>query len=123
MTDGEFSLLEVLIVQVSAALLGTVSITAADWSYHTDHIRQALHSAWVTCSLTATCLPILAWTFNVFLGSGIFSEGLFCILIGLIFLWMRRNLPKLTSMRKSSHASLSPTLSSEQIAPISKLRG
>jgi hypothetical protein len=123
MTDNEFSLLEVLIVQVSAAVLGTVSIAAADWSYHTGHIRQALHSAWVTCSLTATCLPILAWTFKVLLGSGIFSEGLLCTLIGLIFLWVRRNSPKLPLMRKSSRSSLSSTSSSEQIALISKLRG
>jgi hypothetical protein len=115
-TDSEILLLQVFIAQVIAAVLGTVSIAAADWSYHTGHIRQALHSAWVSCSVTAICLPILAWTSNVFLGSGIFSQGLVGILTALIFLWVQQNLPKIPSLRKSGHGLPTPTLSSEPFA-------
>jgi hypothetical protein len=68
MTDNEVSLLQVFIAQIIAAVLGAVSNAAADWAYHTGHMRQALHSIWVSCFVTATCLPMLAWTTNVFLG-------------------------------------------------------
>ena len=116
MTDSEILLLKVFIAQVIAAVLGTVSIAAADWSYHTGHIRQALHSVWVSCCVTTICLPILAWTSSVFLGSGIFSQGLVGIFTGLIFLWVHRNFPKFSSLRKSGHGLPSPILSSEPFA-------
>jgi hypothetical protein len=100
-TDSEILLLEVFIAQVIAAVLGSVSIAAADWSYHTGHMRQALHSVWVSCSVTAICFPILAWTSSVFLGSGIFGQGLVGIFTGLIFLWVHRNFPKFSSLRRA----------------------
>jgi hypothetical protein len=112
-TDSEILLLEVLIAQVIAVVLGTASIAAADWSYQTGHMRQALHSVWVSCSVTAICLPILVWTSNVFLGSGIVSQGLVGTFTGLIFYGVHRNLPKFPSLRKSPYASPSPTVSSE----------
>jgi hypothetical protein len=123
MTDNEISLLQVFIAQVIVAVLGAVSIAAADWSYHIGHMRQALHSVWVSCSVTATCLPILAWTSSVFLGTGIVDAGLVGILTGLMFLWVHRSLPKFPSERRSGHGLALPLSSSEQMAPITKLRG
>jgi hypothetical protein len=94
MTDTDVLLLEILAAQIMAVVLGTVSIAAADWSYRTGHIRQALHPVWVACSVAAICLPMLAWISSVFLGSGVFSQGLVGMLMGVIFLWVHRNLPK-----------------------------
>jgi hypothetical protein len=95
MTDNEIGLLEIFITQFTAAALGTVSIVAADWLYHGGHIRRALHSIWVSCSITVICLPMLGWTTDVFLGSGILSLVLVGTLSGSIFFWMYRNLRKL----------------------------
>jgi hypothetical protein len=94
MTDNEIVLLEIFITQFTAAALGTVSIAAADGLYHGDHIRQNLHSIWVSCSITVICLPVLAWTTNVFLGSGMLSQVFVGILGALIFFWVYHNLCK-----------------------------
>ena len=114
MTDSVVSLVEVFIAQIIAAVLGTVSIAAADWSYHTGHMRQALHSVWVACSVTATYLPVLAWTSSVFLGSEIFGKGVVGMLTGLMFFWVHRSLPKFPSARQSGHGLALPLSSSEQ---------
>jgi hypothetical protein len=95
MTNNEFVLLEVLVAQVTIAALGTISMGAADWLYHGDRICRNLHSVWVACSITVICLPLLAWTTNVFLGSGMLSQVLVGTLGGLIFFWVYLNLRKL----------------------------
>lgn len=51
-------MLEILALQVIAAILGTLSIGGADWLYHRGRIRQPLHSLWVASSSTAICLPL-----------------------------------------------------------------
>ena len=98
MTNNEIFLLEILLVQVVTTVLGTVSIAAADWLYHGGRIHQALHSVWVSCSITVICLPVLAWTTNVFLGSGMLSQVFVGTLTGLIFSWVYRNLRKLPAV-------------------------
>jgi hypothetical protein len=98
MTNNEFVLLEIFITQFTAVALGAVSIGAADWFYHRGRIRQVLHSAWVSCSITIICLPLLAWTTNVFLGSGMLSQVFVGTLGGSIFLCVYRNLRKLLAV-------------------------
>jgi len=95
MTNNEIVLLEIFITQFSAVALGTVSVSGADWLYQRGRIRQTLHSIWVSCSITVICLPVLAWTTNVFLGSGMLSQVFVGTPGGLIFFWVYRNLRKL----------------------------
>ena len=98
MTNNEFVLLEVLVAQVTIAALGTISIGAADWLYYRDRICRNLHSVWVACSITVICLPLLAWTSNAFLGSGMLSQVFVGALEGSIFVWAYRNLRKLCAL-------------------------
>jgi hypothetical protein len=103
MTNNEILMLKIFIVQVTAVILGTMSIGAADWLYNTDRIRQSLHSVWVSCSINVICLPVLAWTTNVFLGSGVLSQVLVGALGGAIFFSVYRNLRKLHSAWELGH--------------------
>jgi hypothetical protein len=98
MADNEIILLEIFLVQVIAAVMRTVSIAAADGLYHGDHIRQNLHSVWVSSSITVIRFPVLAWTTNVFLGFGMLSQVFVGTLSGLIFSWVYRNLRKLPAL-------------------------
>jgi hypothetical protein len=85
-------MLEIFVVQVVTAILGTASIGVADWLYHGGRIRQRLHSLWVSCSIAAICLPLVWWTAGVFLGYGIFSQAMIGLIEAMIFLWVYRNL-------------------------------
>ena len=98
MTNNEIVLLEIFTAQLTAAALGAVSVGAADWLYHGGRIRQVMHSVWVSCSITVICLPVLAWTTNVFLGSGMLSQVFVGTLGGLIFFWVYLNLRKLPAV-------------------------
>jgi hypothetical protein len=91
-------LLEIFIAQFAVAVLGALSIGTADWLYHGGRIHQVLHSVWVSCSITVVCLPVLAWTTNVFLGSGVVSQVFVGTLGGLICSWVYRNLRKLPAV-------------------------
>jgi hypothetical protein len=104
MTDNEFVLLEVLVAQVTIAALGTISMGAADWLYHGDRICRNLHSVWVACSITVICLPLLAWTTNVFLGSGMLSQVFVGTVDGLIFFRVYLNLRKLPAVPEFGQA-------------------
>jgi hypothetical protein len=109
MTDNEIDLLEILTAQVTIAVLGTLSIGGADWLYHGGRIRQVLHSVWVACSISVICLPVLAWTTSVFLGSGILSQVFVGTLGGLIFFWVYRNLRKLPAVQEFGQAPPAPS--------------
>lgn len=87
-------MLRILVLQVIVAILSMANIGAADWLYHRGRIRQRLHSLWVSASSTAICLPMLAWTGNVFLGFGVVSQALVCTLGALIFFWVYCRLRK-----------------------------
>jgi hypothetical protein len=109
MTNNEIVLLEIFITQFAAAALGAVSVGAADWLYHRGRIRQALHSIWISCSITVICLPVLAWTTNVFLGSGMLSQVFVGTLGGLICFWVYRNLRKLAAVPEFGQDLLAPS--------------
>ena len=109
MTNNEFVLLEVFVAQVIAAALGTISMGAADWLYHGDRICRNLHSVWVAYSITAICLPLLTWTTNVFLGSGMLSQVFVGTLGGLIFFWVYRNLRKRPAVQGFEEAPPAPS--------------
>jgi uncharacterized membrane protein len=100
MTDNEIVLLEIFTAQVTVAVLGTLSIGTADRLYHGGRIHQVLHSVWVSCSITVICLPLLAWTTNVFLGSAMLSQVFVGTLGGLIFFSVYRNLRKLPAVQE-----------------------
>jgi|GEM_PF-1360216 hypothetical protein len=87
-------MLEILALQVIAAILGTLSIGGADWLYHRGRIRQSLHALWVSSSSAAICLPLVTWIVIVFLGVGVISWGLVGIFGAMMFLWMYRSLLK-----------------------------
>ena len=87
-------MLEILTYQVIAAGLGATSISAADWLYHRGRIRQRPHDLWVSASSTATCLPLLIWTTDVFLGIGLFSQALIGTITIITFLWIYWSLRK-----------------------------
>ena len=110
-------MLEIFVIQVVAAILGTASIGMADWLYQSGRIRQRLHSLWVSCSIMLICLPMVGWTTNVFLGSGRFSEILVGLVEVIIFVWVYRDLRKPMpihdfggglSPKRSSHAHVRP---------------
>lgn len=87
-------MLSVLTYQVIAAILGIVSTGAADWLYHRGSIRQRLHDFWVSASSTAVCLPLLIWTADVFLGSGVVSRVAIVAITAVTFFWIYDNLRK-----------------------------
>ena len=67
-------MVEIFLMQFLAAGLGAANITLADWLYQRAHIRQQLHSFWVSASIAVICLPILLWTCGVFLGVGLLGR-------------------------------------------------
>src|SRR6266513_528784 len=76
MTDNETLMLETFIAQITAILLGSISIAAANCLFDDGHIRWRLHSVWVSYSITGICFPVVAWASTVFLGSSVLSHGL-----------------------------------------------
>ena len=117
MTNNEIVLLEIFITQLTAAALGAVSVGAADRLYHGGRIRQVMHSVWVSCSITVICLPVLTWTTNVFLGSGMLSQVFVGTLGGLIFFWVYLNLRKLPAMPEFGQAPPAPSAWAQARAP------
>ena len=93
-------MLEILTYQVIAAGVGATSIGAADWLYHRGRIRQRPHDLWVSASSTATCLPLLIWTTDVFLGISLFSAALVGAIAMITFLWIYRSLQKVPTGQK-----------------------
>ncbi len=88
-------MLAIFVVQAVAAILGTTSIGIADWLYNGGRLRQPLHSFWVGSTNAMICLPLVAWTTNIFIGVGILSLTLVGITEAMIFAWVYRNLSKL----------------------------
>src|SRR5229473_4699160 len=114
-------MLEILTIQVIAAILGTGSIGAADWLYHRGRIRQLLHSLWVSSSSTATCLPIVTWTANVFLGVGVVSWMLVGALGVMMFFWLYRNLLKVPPVQRLRRGPIPLRSSSTPVPPSSNI--
>jgi hypothetical protein len=114
MTANEMFIMEIFIAQATIVVLGAVSIGAADRLYFGDRIRHSLHSVWVSCSITLIYLPVVAWTSTVFLGFGALSQMFDGILGATIFLWVYRNLRKLTSVQELGHGLFPPRFSRGQ---------
>jgi len=114
-------LLEILALQVIAAILGTLSIGAADWLYSRRRMRQSLHALWVATSSTAICLPLLTWIIITFLGDGMISWVLVSTLCALMFLWMHRNLLKVPAVQTAISTEAAFRSSSRPVPPSSRI--
>jgi hypothetical protein len=90
----EKSLIEIFLTQLLAAALGALSTALADWLYNAGRIGQRLHIFWLSSSIAAICLPVLGWVSSIFVGSGAIGRGIAGLLVGAIFWWVYRNLPK-----------------------------
>jgi hypothetical protein len=93
-------MMEIFLIQLLAAGLGALSTAWADWSYNRARIGRRLHAFWVATSIAMICLPVVSWTSMVFLGSGLLGESVAGTLIGAIFLWVYRNLPRSRQIHK-----------------------
>jgi hypothetical protein len=97
---GETDMMEIFLIQLLAAGLGALSTAWADWSYNRAQIGRRLHALWVATSIGVICLPVVSWTSMVFLGSGLLGQLVAGTLVGAVFLWVYRNLPKPRQVRK-----------------------
>jgi len=122
-SNKEILMFEILILQVIVAILGTVSMGAADWLYYRGRIRQRVHSLWVSASSTAICLPLLIWISGVFLGFGLMSQVLVGTLGGTMFFWMYRNLRKGDALRQVGCGLVMPRSSGRPGPPASNING
>jgi len=86
-------MMEIFLIQLLAAGLGALSTAWADWCYNRARIGGRLHAFWVSASIAAICLPVVAWVSTVFFGAGLLGQSIAGILVGAIFLWVYRNLP------------------------------
>jgi len=93
-------MMEIFLIQLLAAGLGALSTAWADWSYNGARIRRRLHAFWVAASIAMICVPVVSWTSMVFLGSGLLGQSVAGTLVGAVFLWVYRNLPKPRQVRK-----------------------
>ena len=93
-------MMEIFLIQLLAAGLGALSTAWADRSYSRARIGRRFHTFWVAASIAVICLPVVIWTSRVFLGSGLLGQLVTGTLVGAIFLWVYRNLPKSRQIRK-----------------------
>jgi len=93
-------MMEIFLIQLLAAGVGALSTAGADWSYNGAWIGRRLHAFWVSTSIAVICVPVVTWTAMVFLGSGLLGQSAAGTLVGAIFLWVYRNLPKSREVRK-----------------------
>lgn len=116
-------MVEIFLIQLLAAALGALSTALADWLYHGGRIGQRWHSFWVSASIAMICVPVLAWTSSIFLGSGLLSEAVSGIFVLMMFVWVYRNLPKPRSVEKLALRLSPPPGSTGTVPPVSKLNG
>lgn len=115
-------MMEIFLIQLLAAGLGALSTAWADWSYNGARISRGLHAFWVAASIAVICLPVVSWTSMVFLGSGLLGQSAVGTVIGAIFLWVYRNLPKPRQVRKFG-PGLSEARGAAPLPPASSLDG
>jgi len=113
-------MLEMFFVQLVAAVLGAASVGMADSLYKAGRIHRGLHTLWVAGFNAAICVPVLAWTANVFLGPGMMTQCLVGGLLAVIFWWVYRNLGKLPAPQKPTGGFLGPRSSPRQVLPPSR---
>jgi hypothetical protein len=93
-------MMEIFLIQLLVAGLGALSTAWADSSYSGARIGRRLHAFWVATSIAVICVPVVSWTSVVFLGSGLLGPWVAGAVVGGIFLWVHRNLPKSREVRK-----------------------
>jgi hypothetical protein len=93
-------MMEIFVIQLLAAGLGALSTAWADWSFNSARIGRRLHAFWVSTSIAVISAPVVSWTAMVFLGSALLGPLVAGTLVGAIFLWVYRNLPKSREVRK-----------------------
>ena len=113
-------MVEIFLMQFLAAALGAASTAVADWLYRQARIGQRVHSFWVSLSIAVICLPVLVWTCDVFLGSGVLSHVVTGISVGAIFFWVNRNLRKLPPLQNLEPLRPLPRPSNGAVPPASK---
>lgn len=113
-------MVEIFLMQFVAAALGAASTAVADWLYRSARIGQRVHSFWVSLSIAVICLPVLVWTCNVFLGSGLLRNVVIAISVGAIFFWVNRNLRKLPPLQNLELHRPAPHPSNAAVPPASK---
>jgi hypothetical protein len=114
-------MMEILTVQVIAAILGWISISTVDSLYHRERIGGFLHSLWVSISNTLICLPIIAWTSIVFLGDGLVSWVLVAAVLSLMFFWQYHNLLKIPPAQRIRRGPISMPSSGRSMPPRSNI--
>ncbi|TMJ47529.1 MAG: hypothetical protein E6G90_13545 [Alphaproteobacteria bacterium] len=114
-------MMEILTVQVIAAILGWISISTADSLYHRERIGGFLHSLWVSISNTLICVPIIAWTSIVFLGDGLVSWVLVAAVLSLIFFWQYHNLLKIPPAQRIRRGPIPMPSSGKSMPPPSNI--
>ncbi len=115
-------MMEVFLIQLLAAGLGALSTAWADWSYNRARIGRRRHAFWVAASIAVICLPVVSWTSTVFLGSGLLGQLVAGTLVGAVFFWVYRNMPKPRQVRKFG-PGLSAARGAEPFPPASRLDG
>jgi hypothetical protein len=115
------NMMEILTVQVIGAIFGMSSTATADWLYHRGRIGRFLHSLWVSISNTAICVPILAWTFIVFLGTGVVSWVSVAAVLSLMFFWQYHNLLKIPPAQRIRRGPMPMPSSGRSIPPPSNI--
>jgi hypothetical protein len=118
----KINMVKIFVIQLLAAALGALSTAAADRSYHGGVIGRRLHAFWVSASIAVICLPVVAWTSIVFLGSGVLGLLVAGILVGTIFLWVYRNLPNPRAVGKLGPRTPQHP-SSDALPPASRFNG
>jgi hypothetical protein len=119
----EETMIEIFLIQLLATALGAVSTALADRAFDRARIGVRLHGLWVASSIAVICLPVIAWTSNVFLGSGSAGRATVAILVASIFFWVYCNLPKPSSMLKRGLQPSLPRPSGGAAPPASRVNG
>ena len=115
------NMMEILTVQVIAAILGIISISTADSLYHRERVGRFLHSLWVSVSNTVICLPILSWTIIVFLGNGVVSWVLVAAVLSLMLFWQYHNLLKIPPAQRIRRGPIPMPSSGRSVPPPSNI--
>jgi hypothetical protein len=114
-------MMEILTIQVIAAILGWISTSTADSLYYQERIGELLHSLWVSISNTLICFPVIAWTSIVFLGNGLVSWVLVAAVLSLMFFWQYHNLLKIPPAQRIRRGPISMPSSGRSMPPRSNI--
>ena len=114
-------MIEVFAIQLLAAALGAVSTAFADWLHQRALLSRRLHRLWVAISIAAICLPVFAWTSNIFFGAGLLAQLAAGTLVAAIFLWVYNNLPNPPSVQRWRSGAPQQHPVSGVVPPVSKL--